>query len=235
MGSQVCRAVEAAPDLELVARIDQGQSPADVLAAQAQVAVDFTHPDVVMGSLQALVPHGVHCVVGTTGFDAGRLATVAGWVEQAPPVGVLVAPNFGLGAVLMMRFAREAAAHFESAEVIELHHPAKSDAPSGTARATAEIIAAARRAAGLGPSPDATTVALPGARGADIEGVRVHSVRARGLVAHQEVVFGGLGETLTLRHDSLDRESFMPGVLLAVRRIADHPGLAVGLDAYLDR
>jgi 4-hydroxy-tetrahydrodipicolinate reductase len=235
MGSEVCRAVESAPDLELVARIDQGQSAADALEADAQVAVDFTHPDVVMDALESLISGGIHCVVGTTGFDAGRLATVAGWLERAPAVGVLVAPNFGLGAVLMMRFAREAAAHFESAEIVELHHPAKADAPSGTARATAEIIAAARRAAGLDAQPDATTAELPGARGADVDGVRVHSVRARGLVAHQEVVFGGLGETLTIRHDSLDRVSFMPGVLLAVRRIADHPGLAVGLDAYLDR
>jgi len=235
MGSEVCRAVESAADLELVARIDLGQPAADALAADAQVAVDFTHPDVVMDSLESLVGGGIHCVVGTTGFDAERLATLAGWVEGAPRVGVLVAPNFGLGAVLMMRFAREAAAHFESAEIVELHHPGKADAPSGTARATAEIIAGARRAAGLGPQPDATSSELAGARGADVDGVRVHSVRARGLVAHQEVVFGGPGETLTIRHDSLDRVSFMPGVLLAVRQIADHPGLAVGLDAYLDR
>jgi 4-hydroxy-tetrahydrodipicolinate reductase len=198
-----------------------------------QVAVDFTHPDAVMGNLEHCIAHGIHAVVGTTGFDDERLETVRRWLSAAPEVGVLVAPNFSVGALLMMRFAVLAAPHYESVEIVELHHPDKADAPSGTARRTAQLVAAARREAGLPPVPDATTSSLDGARGADVDGVRVHGVRARGLVAHQEVLLGGPGETLTIRHDSLDRASFVPGVLAGVRAVADHPGLTVGLEHYL--
>ncbi len=232
VGREVCRALEEADDLELVARVDAG----DDLAAleEAQAVVDFTHPDVVMDNLRWCVENGIHAVVGTTGFDEERLATLRGWLTEAPQVGVLVAPNFSVGAVLMMRFAAEAARFYESVEVVELHHPDKADAPSGTARRTAQLIAAARREAGLPPAPDATSTALEGARGADVDGVRVHGLRIRGLVAHQEVVLGGVGETLTIRHDSLDRVSFTPGVLLGLREVASHPGLTVGLESYLD-
>jgi 4-hydroxy-tetrahydrodipicolinate reductase len=219
VGSEVCRAVEAAPDTDLVA---------------AEAVVDFTHPDVVMDNLEFCIDHGIHAVVGTTGFDEERLDQLREWLRLSPSTGVLIAPNFSIGAVLMMRFAAEAARFFESAEVVELHHPDKADAPSGTARRTAELIAAARREAGLGPMPDATSTALEGARGADVDGVRVHGLRIRGLVAHQEVVLGGLGETLTIRHDSLDRASFTPGVLTALRGIGGRPGLTVGLEAFLD-
>jgi len=234
MGQQVCAAVEESSDLVLVAAIDLGDPVGAAVDAGAQVAVDFTHPDAVMGTLEALVAAGVHAVVGTTGFDAARIATVEGWLADRPGVGVVLAPNFALGAVLMMRFAREAARFYESVEIIELHHPGKADAPSGTARLTAEQVAVARAEAGLGPIPDATVGGLEGARGADVAGVRVHAVRLRGLVAHQEVLFGGAGETLTVRHDSLHRESFMPGVLLAVRRVVERPGLTVGLEPLLD-
>jgi 4-hydroxy-tetrahydrodipicolinate reductase len=232
MGSEVCKAVDAADDLELVAAIDQTDDRSG--AAAAQVVVDFTTPDVVMGNLEWAIGQGIHAVVGTTGFTEQKLASVRGWLSSQPSVGVLVAPNFGIGAVLMMQFAAKAARYFESAEIIEQHHPRKLDAPSGTSGHTARLIAAARADAGLGPMPDATKEEAPGARGADVEGVRVHSVRAAGLVAHQEVLFGTGGETLTIRHDSLDRVSFMPGVLLAVRAIVSHPGLTVGLDAFLD-
>jgi 4-hydroxy-tetrahydrodipicolinate reductase len=232
MGSEVCKAVDAADDLELVAAIDQADDRSG--AAAAQVVVDFTTPDVVMGNLEWAIGQGIHAVVGTTGFTEQKLASVRGWLSSQPSVGVLVAPNFGIGAVLMMQFAAKAARYFESAEIIEQHHPRKLDAPSGTSGHTARLIAAARADAGLGPMPDATKEEAPGARGTDVEGVRVHSVRAAGLVAHQEVLFGTEGETLTIRHDSLDRVSFMPGVLLAVRAIVSHPGLTVGLDAFLD-
>lgn len=234
MGSEACRAVEAADDLELVARVDVGDRIETLAQAGTQVAVDFTHPDAVMDNLGFCVRSGIHVVVGTTGFDEQRLATVRGWLTDAPGVGVLVAPNFGIGAVLMMRFAEQAARYFESVEVVELHHPRKADAPSGTARRTAELVADARRRAGCAPAPDATASAMEGARGASVEGVPVHAVRLEGLVAHQEVLFGGHGEALTIRHDSLDRSSFMPGVLLGVRRVAERPGLTVGLDALLD-
>jgi 4-hydroxy-tetrahydrodipicolinate reductase len=232
MGTEVCKAVDAADDLELVAAIDQTDDRSG--AAAAQVVVDFTTPDVVMGNLEWAIGQGIHAVVGTTGFTEQKLASVRGWLSSQPSVGVLVAPNFGIGAVLMMQFAAKAARYFESAEIIEQHHPRKLDAPSGTSGHTARLIAAARADAGLGPMPDATKEEAPGARGTDVEGVRVHSVRAAGLVAHQEVLFGTGGETLTIRHDSLDRVSFMPGVLLAVRAIVSHPGLTVGLDAFLD-
>jgi 4-hydroxy-tetrahydrodipicolinate reductase len=231
MGQQVVEAVSAAPDLELVAVIDVG----DALSALdgCEVIVDFTTPDAVMATLEYCIGAGIHCVIGTTGFDDARLARVAGWCAGRPEVGVLVAPNFGIGAVLMMQFAAQAAQYFDSVEIIELHHPDKVDAPSGTARHTADLITAARAAAGCEPMPDATTQELDGARGAVVGEVRVHSVRARGLVAHQEVILGGLGETLTIRHDSMDRTSFMPGVLLGVRQVAAHPGMTVGLDSFL--
>jgi 4-hydroxy-tetrahydrodipicolinate reductase len=189
---------------------------------------------VVMDNLRFCVEHGLHAVVGTTGFDEERLSTVRGWLDDAPGVGVLIAPNFSLGAVLMMRFAAQAAPYFESVEIIELHHPDKADAPSGTSARTARLVAEARREAGSAPMPDATSTGLDGARGASVEGVPVHSVRVRGLVAHQEVVLGGPGETLTIRHDSLARTSFLPGVLAGVRAIADRPGLTVGLEELLD-
>ena len=234
VGSEVCRAVEAAGDTELVARIDADDELDDLVTSAAQVVVDFTHPDVVMDNLEFCLDHGIHAVVGTTGFDDDRLETVKGWLADAPGVGVLVAPNFSIGALLMMRFAATAAPFYESVEVVELHHPDKADAPSGTARRTAQLIAAARREAGSAPIPDATSSALDGARGADVDGIRVHGLRIRGLVAHQEVVLGGLGETLTIRHDSLDRASFTPGVLVGVRAIGSHPGLTVGLENFLD-
>jgi 4-hydroxy-tetrahydrodipicolinate reductase len=235
VGAEVCRSVAAADDLDLVAEVDQGD-PVETLAERdVQVVVDFTHPDVVMGNLEFCIRHGIHAVVGTTGFDAERLEALQGLLADAPEgTGVLIAPNFSIGAILMMRFAAQAAPFYESVEVVEYHHPDKADAPSGTARRTAELIAAARSEAGCGPVPDATSTALDGARGADVDGIRVHGLRIRGMVAHQEVVLGGLGETLTIRHDSLDRVSFTPGVLTGVRRIADHPGLTVGLEAFLD-
>jgi 4-hydroxy-tetrahydrodipicolinate reductase len=231
MGAEVCRAVSAASDLRLVASLDEGWTADDL--AGADVVVDFTTPDAVMDNLRTCIEAGKHVVVGTTGFSESRLDQVRSWLATAPSVGVLVAPNFGLGAVLMMRFAEQAAAHFDSVEIVELHHPGKVDAPSGTARSTAERVAAARAAAGVAPAPDATASALDGARGASVSGVRVHSVRLAGLVAHQEVLLGSAGETLTIRHDSTDRASFMPGVLLAVRAVPARPGLTLGLDALL--
>jgi 4-hydroxy-tetrahydrodipicolinate reductase len=234
MGIEVCKAVEAADDLDLVAMIDQGDWLFNASDAGAQVIVDFTTPDVVMDNLHWCVDQGINAVVGTTGFTEQRLDRVRTWLSHKPSVGVVIAPNFGIGAVLMMQFAARAARYFESVEIIEQHHPNKVDAPSGTSAHTARAVAAARAAAGLGPMPDATKDEAPGARGTDVDGVRVHSVRARGLVAHQEVLFGTAGETLTIRHDSYERSSFMPGVLLAVRSVPARPGLTVGLDALLD-
>lgn len=234
VGTAICEAVRAAEDMELVAEVDQGDSLQSLVDSGAQVVVDFTHPDVVMGNLEFCVSNGIHAVVGTTGFTEQRLDTLRGWLETAPETGVLVAPNFAIGAILMMRFAVQAARYYPSAEIIELHHPNKADAPSGTAHRTAAMMAEARAEAGLGPSPDATTTGLDGARGADVDGVRVHSVRLTGLVAHQEVLLGTQGETLIIRHDSLDRTSFAPGVLLGVRSIGSAPGLTVGLDAFMD-
>jgi 4-hydroxy-tetrahydrodipicolinate reductase len=236
VGAEVCRAVEAADDLELVARVDTGADDdrlADLVAAGVQAVVDFTHPDVVMDNLEFCLDHGIHAVVGTTGFDEDRLSTLRGWLGESPSTGVLIAPNFSIGAILMMRFAAQAAPFYESVEIVELHHPDKADAPSGTARRTASLVAAARREAGSGPIPVATSTSLEGARGADVEGIHVHGLRIRGLVAHQEVILGGLGETLTIRHDSLDRVSFTPGVLLGLRSIAGAPGLTVGLEAFM--
>jgi len=233
MGAQVHAAVEAADGMAVVAAVDEDDPRSTLVDARAEVVVDFTHPDAVMDNLRYCVEQGLHCVVGTSGFDTGRLDTVAGWLADRPEVGVLVAPNFALGAVLSMRFAALAARFYPSVEIIELHHPGKADAPSGTAAHTARLVAEAREQAGLGRSPDATTHDEGGARGALVSNVRVHSVRLSGLIAHQELLFGGEGETLTIRHDSLDRSSFMPGVLLAVREIANRPGLTVGLENLL--
>jgi 4-hydroxy-tetrahydrodipicolinate reductase len=233
MGAEVCRAVEAAPDMEIVAMIDADESVHDLADVAVDVVVDFTHPDVVMDNLRFCVEHDIRAVVGTSGFSPDRLETLRGWLAEKPLTGVLIAPNFALGAVLSMKFAQLAARYYPSAEIIELHHAGKADAPSGTAAHTAALIAEARASAGLGKAPDATTSALEGARGALVDDVRVHSVRLSGLVAHQEVLFGGEGETLTIRHDSLDRKSFMPGVLLGVREVLGRDGLTVGLENVL--
>lgn len=233
VGIEVCRAVEAAEDLDLVAMVDQGDSLSNITDGGADVVVDFTTPDVVMENLRWCVERGVAAVVGTTGFTEARLDQVRSWLEEKPGVGVVIAPNFAVGAVLMMEFAARAARFFESTEIVEFHHPDKLDAPSGTAIRTAELIAEARRDAGAPAMPDATASEVPGARGAAVTGVRVHAVRARGLVAHQEVILGTAGETLTIRHDSYDRRSFMPGVLLAVRSVRGLPGLTIGLGSLL--
>ena len=233
MGSTVVEAVRAAPGLEVVASIDAGDDLSRLTDVGAQVAVDFTVPSVTETNVHALIDAGIHVVVGTTGWTEDSLGRVRDHLANRPGVGVVIAPNFALGAVLAMTFAARAARYFESVEVIELHHPDKVDAPSGTARHTAAAIGAARAQAGVGPSPDATTTALDGARGADVDGIRVHSVRLRGLIAHEEILLGNPGELLTIRHDSFDRVSFMPGVLEGVRRVGDHPGLTVGLENYL--
>ena len=231
MGSQVVKAITESADCALVAALDQGDS-LDALIG-ADVVVDFTTPDVVMANLEFLIANGIHAVVGTTGFSEDRIAILKAWLSANPATGVLIAPNFAIGAVLMMEFAEKAAKYFESAEIIELHHPNKVDAPSGTAARTAALISDARKKANLDAMPDATTTAEDGARGALVGDVPVHSIRLRGLIAHQEVLFGGLGETLTIRHDSLDRAGFMPGVLLGVRQISSHPGLTVGLEKFM--
>ena len=232
VGVAMCAAVRDAADLELSAEVDAGDPLSSFTDSATEVVIDFTHPDAVMGNLEFLIGNGIHAVVGTTGFTDSRLDQVRSWLIDNPTTGVLIAPNFAIGAVLSMHFAQKAAPYFESAEVIELHHPQKADAPSGTATRTAQLIAEARK--GMPPNPDATSTGLPGARGADVDGVAVHSIRLTGLVAHQEVLFGTMGETLTIRHDSLDRTSFVPGVLLAVRQIAQRPGLTIGLEPLLD-
>jgi 4-hydroxy-tetrahydrodipicolinate reductase len=233
MGSEVVKAVTEAADMQLVVSLDAGDSLDALVTAGAQVVVDFTTPDVVMANLEFLIANNIHAVVGTTGFSDDRIATLKEQLSAHPQTSVLIAPNFAIGAILMMQFAEKAAQYFESAEIIELHHPNKADAPSGTAGRTAGLISEARKAAGLGPQPDATSTSIDGARGADVAGVPVHSVRLRGLIAHQEVLFGGLGETLTIRHDSLDRAGFMPGVLLGVRKVASRSGLTIGLDKFM--
>lgn len=234
MGTEVCKAVGAAPDLDLVATVDQGDALSTLTDAGAEVVVDFTTPEVVMDHIRWAIDHGIHAVVGTSGFTEEKYDQIRQWLANRSDLGVMVVPNFAIGAVLMMEFAARAARYFTSVEIIEMHHPNKVDAPSGTARRTAEIVAAARQEAGLGPMPDATTDELAGARGSQVAGVRVHSVRSAGLVAHQEVLFGTAGETLTIRHDSYDRASFMPGVLLAVRAIKERPGLTIGLNPLLE-
>ncbi|MEU3351344.1 4-hydroxy-tetrahydrodipicolinate reductase [Streptomyces sp. NPDC037389] len=234
IGSEAVRAVEAADDMELVAALGRGDRLEALTEAGAQVVVELTHPDSVMDNLEFCVRNGIHAVVGTTGWTEDRLAKLTSWLEASPETGVLIAPNFSIGAVLTMTFAQKAARFFESVEVVELHHPNKADAPSGTATRTAQLIAAARREAGCAPQPDATTTALEGARGADVDGVPVHSVRLRGLLAHQEVLLGDTGETLTIRHDSLHHSCFMPGILLGARRVVSTPGLTFGLEHFLD-
>lgn len=233
MGSEVVKAVEAADGLNLVAALDQGDDLSGLAALGVQVAVDFTHPGVVMDNIKSCLDQNVSVVVGTSGFDPERIGQVEEWLSDSTGTGVVIASNFGIAAVLMMEFAAKAAPHFESVEIIELHHPQKADAPSGTARRTAELIAIAREEAGCGPMPDATVDSLDGARGANVDGIPVHAVRARGLVAHQEVVLGTDGELLTIRHDSMNRESFMPGVVLAIREVSGRPGLTFGLEHLL--
>jgi len=235
MGTEVCRAVNASDDLELVAMVDDGDWLFNVSDAGADVVVDFTTPDVVMDNLHWCIDQGINAVIGTSGFTEPRLDRVRSWLSHRPELGVIIAPNFAIGAVLMMEAAARAARYFESVEIVEMHHPGKLDAPSGTALRTAQMIAEARAAAGAGPAPDATKDEMAGARGAEIAGVRVHSLRASGLVAHQEVLLGTTGETLTIRHDSYDRQSFMPGVLLAVRSVRDRPGLTIGLGPLLSQ
>jgi 4-hydroxy-tetrahydrodipicolinate reductase len=232
VGATMVEAVESADDLTFTVGVDAGDPLTMFVDSQTDAIIDFTHPDVVMDNLKFLIDNGIHAVVGTTGFTDERLNQVKAWLAKKPDVAVQIAPNFAIGAVLSMHFAQQAARYFESVEVIELHHPQKADAPSGTAARTARLIAEARK--GLPPNPDATSTGLDGARGADVDGIPVHSVRLAGLVAHQEVLFGTKGETLTIRHDSLDRTSFVPGVLLAVRTLGEHPGLTVGIEPLLD-
>jgi 4-hydroxy-tetrahydrodipicolinate reductase len=232
MGSEVVKAVTDAPDLELVASLDLGDSLDALVSNGAQVVVDFTTPDSVMANLEFLISNNINAVIGTTGFDDARIAKIKSLLASSKS-GVLIAPNFAIGAVLMMEFATKAAKYFESAEIIELHHPNKVDAPSGTAARTAELMSKSRKEAGLAPMPDATTSSLDGARGATVGDIPVHSVRLRGLVAHQEVLLGGIGETLSIRHDSIDRVGFMPGVLLGVRQVVNHPGLTFGLENFM--
>jgi 4-hydroxy-tetrahydrodipicolinate reductase len=229
MGSEVVKAVSEAQDLELVAQLDLGDSLDSLISSGAQVVVDFTTPDSVMANLEFLIKNNISVVVGTTGFDDARISKIRSLLASSKS-GVLIAPNFAIGAVLMMEFATKAAKYFESAEIIELHHPNKVDAPSGTAARTADLMSKARKEAGLGAMPDATSSSIAGARGATVGDVPVHSVRLRGLVAHQEVLLGGIGETLSIRHDSIDRVGFMPGVLLGVRQVLSHPGLTFGLE-----
>lgn len=226
------QAVEAADDLTFTTGVDAGDPLSALVDTRTDVVIDFTHPSVVMDNLKFLIDNGIHAVVGTTGFTDERISQVQDWLADKPESAVLIAPNFAIGAVLSMHFAQQAARFFESVEVIELHHPHKADAPSGTAARTAKLIAAARK--GMPPNPDATSTGLEGARGADVDGIPVHSIRLAGLVAHQEVLFGTQGETLTIRHDSLDRTSFVPGVLLAVRKVSERPGLTVGIEPLLD-
>ncbi|MEU0312420.1 4-hydroxy-tetrahydrodipicolinate reductase [Nocardioides sp. NPDC006273] len=233
LGSAVCEAVESAADLELVARIGRGDELSTITDAGAEVAVDVTTLEAVMGNAEFCLSHGVHTVIGTSGFGPDRVEQLEAWLAEAPGVGAMVVPNFSVGAVLMMRFAELAAAHFPSVEIVETHHERKADAPSGTARRTAELVAAARREAGVAPAPDATTSSLQGARGAAVEGIPVHSLRMSGSIAHQEVVLGGVGELLTIRHDSLSHASFAHGVLAAIRGIGSRPGLTIGLEDVL--
>lgn len=233
MGAQVVKSVEADSGMSLIAALDLGDSLEQLIGSGTHVVVDFTTPDAVMSNLDFLINNGMNVVVGTTGFDDAKLAIIKKLCAANPSVGVLIAPNFAIGAVLMMEFATKAAQYFESAEIIELHHPDKVDAPSGTASRTAQLMTDARKSAGLAPMPDATTTSLEGARGSLVGDIPVHSVRARGLVAHQEVIFGGLGETLTIRHDSIDRAGFMPGVLLGIRKVISVSGLTHGLEKFM--
>jgi 4-hydroxy-tetrahydrodipicolinate reductase len=234
MGSETVKAINAADDLQLVAQLDLGDSLDALVKNGVEVIVDFTHPDSVMKNLEFAINNGINVVVGTTGFDDAKLQKIKNWLDSNPKVGAVIAPNFGLGAVLMMQFAAKAARYFESVEIVELHHPEKADAPSGTAARTAELISEQRKAAKRPAMPDKTSTSLPGARGARVGDVPIHSVRLRGLVAHQEVLLGDQGETLSIRHDSIDRSGFMPGVILAVREVGKRPGLTFGLEHLMD-
>ena len=231
MGMEVCQALSDESDLELVAGIDVGDSRDAAL--DADVAVDFTHPDSVLDNISWCVQHGIGVVVGTTGFTPERLDMVRQMLGENSEVGVMIAPNFAIGAVLMMYFSQVAAPYFESVEIIEAHHTGKADAPSGTAANTARMVAEARELAGTGPMPDATTHQVEGARGATIAGVHVHSVRLPGLIAQQEVRLASSGETLTIVNDARSRSCYMPGVLRGIRWVASHPGLTVGLEPVL--
>lgn len=233
LGSAICAGLESYDGIELVAKVGSSDPLEAMNEAGAEVAIDVTSPTAVMDNLRFCVDHGIHAVVGTTGFDDDRLQQLESWLADAPGVGVIIAPNFSIGAILMMQLAAKAAPYFDSTEIVELHHPAKADAPSGTARRTAELIAKARSDAGAAAMPDATATTLVGARGAVVDGIPVHSLRVQGLVAHQEVILGGLGETLTIRHDSLDRASFVPGVVAGIRAVGQRPGLTVGLEDAL--
>jgi 4-hydroxy-tetrahydrodipicolinate reductase len=234
MGQESVKAISANSDLELVAALDLGDSLENLVTSKAEVVVDFTHPDSVMANLEFAITHGINVVVGTTGINEAKMDQIKTWLAANPKVGALIAPNFGLGAILMMQFSAKAAKYFESVEIIELHHSAKVDAPSGTAARTADLINQSRKSVNKVAMPDATTSKLEGARGAKIGDVHIHSVRLNGLVAHQEVILGDVGETLSIRHDSIDRTGFMPGVLLAIRNIAKYPGLTYGLENYMD-
>ncbi|MDK8662887.1 MULTISPECIES: 4-hydroxy-tetrahydrodipicolinate reductase [Corynebacterium] len=233
VGSAVVAGVKKADDLELAVEINKGDSLQTLVDEGVDVIVDFTTPNAVMDNLEFCINNGIHCVVGTTGFDDARYQQVRDWCAANEGVGVLIAPNFAISAVLTMAFARQAAPFFESAEVVEFHHPNKLDAPSGTAVKTAQGIAQARKEAGMDAMPDATEQALDGSRGADVDGVPVHAVRMQGMVAHEEVIFGTTDQSLTIRQDSYGRESFVPGVLTGVREVANRPGLTIGLDEYL--
>lgn len=233
VGSAVVAGVEKADDLQLAAEVNSGDSLQVLVDEGVDVIVDFTTPNAVMDNLEFCINNGIHCVVGTTGFDDERYQKVRDWCAANEGVGVLIAPNFAISAVLTMAFARQAAPFFASAEVVEFHHPNKLDAPSGTAVKTAQGIADARKEAGLSDMPDATEQALDGSRGANVDGVPVHAVRMQGMVAHEEVIFGTTEQSLTIRQDSYGRESFVPGVLTGVREVANRPGLTIGLDAYL--
>jgi 4-hydroxy-tetrahydrodipicolinate reductase len=234
MGTEAVTAISGASDLQLVAQLDLGDSLDQLVTSGAQVVVDFTHPDAVMKNLEFAITNGISVVVGTTGFDDAKLTKLKGLLAANPKVGALIAPNFALGAVLMMQFSEVAAKYFESVEIIELHHANKVDAPSGTAVRTAQMISDARKQNNKAKMPDATKDAIPGARGATVGDVPIHSVRSHGYVAHQEVIFGDPGETLSIRHDSINRAGFMPGVLLGVRQVVKHPGLTVGLEKFME-
>ena len=234
MGAETVAAIESTADLTLSSALDLGDSLDQLIKTGTEVIVDFTHPDSVMKNLEFAITNRIHVVVGTTGFDDKKLSELKNLLSKNTKVGALIAPNFGLGAVLMMQFSQKAAQYFESVEIIELHHANKVDAPSGTAIRTAELITDARKQSKKGAMPDASKTIIPGARGAKVGDVPIHSVRSHGYVAHQEVIFGDAGETLSIRHDSINRAGFMPGVLIGVRNVAKHPGLTVGLENYME-
>ena len=234
MGAETVAAIESAADLTLSSALDLGDSLDQLIKSGTEVVVDFTHPDSVMKNLEFAINNGIHVVVGTTGFDDKKLSELKNLLSKNSRVGALIAPNFGLGAVLMMQFSQKAAQYFESVEIIELHHANKVDAPSGTAIRTAELITDARKQSKKGAMPDASKTVMPGARGAKVGDVPIHSVRSHVYVAHQEVIFGDAGETLSIRHDSINRAGFMPGVLIGVRNVAKYPGLTIGLENYME-